>query len=154
MTMTNGGWCIKNGYKFRDIDASRKDDSNWEFEFKIRASDHLYRKIGYLKTYNSMYPSEAVLEWLDMEHVEPVLNKEEKQYLSAVIKPFKDRFLSAEKITMGSMKYEYIRINIKSVVWGVYGHIELPLFKAGGMYKGMEPGKEYTLEELGLYEEC
>lgn len=152
MTMTNAEWCIKNGYKFRDIDASRKDDSNWEFEFKIRASDHLYRKIGYLKTYNSMYPSEAALEWLDMEHVEPVLNKEEKQYLSAVIKPFKDRFLSAEKIARGSMKYEYIRINIKSVVPTVYGNIKLPLFKAGEMYKGMESGKEYTLKELGLYE--
>lgn len=152
MTMTNAEWCIKNGYKFRDIDASRKDDSNWEFEFKIWSSDHLYRKIGYLKTYNSMYPSEAVLEWLDMERVESVLNDAEKQYLRAVIEPFKYRFLCAGKIVTDSKEYEHIVIDVKSVVPAVYGHIELPLFKAGEMYKGMEPDKAYSLEELGLYE--
>lgn len=153
MTMTNAEWCIKNGYKLRDIDASRKDDSNWEFEFKILASDHLYRKIGQLKTYNSMYPSEALLEWLDMEHDESVLNDAEKQYLRAVIEPFKYRFLCAGKIVTNSGEYEHIVIDVKSIVPKAgYGTIELPLFKTGEMYKGMEPDKAYSLEELGLYE--
>ena len=153
MTMTNAEWCIKNGYKFRDIDASRKNDSNWEFEFKIRSSDHLYRKIGYLKTYNSMYPSEAVLEWLDMEHKKPILDDAEKKYLSAVIKPFR-------KTVMWIKKYSgtYSGVNYESIVVCVEGDFVrktsfsfgLPSFKPGTMYKGMTLNRKYTLEELGL----
>lgn len=28
--------------------------------------------------------------------------------------------------------------------------MDFPLFKKGAMYRGMEEGREYTLEELGL----
>ena len=147
MTMTNAEWCIKNGYKLRDIDASRKDDSNWEFEFKILASDHLYRKIGQLKTYNSMYPSEAVLEWLDMEHIDPILDEVEKRYLSAVIRPFKDYVWFIRKVN-SEKNYGYQKIVIDLI--DDSEQIALPLFKEDTMYKGMEVDKEYTVKELGL----
>ena len=152
MTMTNAEWCIKNGYKLRDIDASRKDDSNWEFEFKILASDHLYRKIGQLKTYNSMYPSEAVLEWLDMEHIEPILDDAEKRYLSAVVKPFRDDvlFIMKYKGCFSSRVYEEIAIWYRDKIDGERNYCMLPKFKKGTMYKNMEVSKHYTLEELGL----
>ena len=149
MTMTNAEWCIKNGYKLRDIDASRKDDSNWEFEFKILASDHLYRKIGQLKTYNSMYPSEAVLEWLDMEHKEQILDDSEKRYLSTVIRPFRNKVKSITKVSDedlgGSLGYHL-------VIRFFYEYFDMhwPSFLKDTMYKGMEVDKEYTVEELGL----
>lgn len=146
MTMTNAEWCIKNGYKFRDIDASRKDDSNWEFEFKIRASDGSIKTIGYLKTYNSMYPSEAALEWLDMEHVESILDDAERRYLAGVIRPFRDNVKSIEKLKGYIIPKEYIEICLRSEE----PEIELPFFNAGTMYKGMEVKRHYTLEELGL----
>lgn len=88
---------------------------------------------------------EAAREWLNSECKEPVLTDEEREYLSAVIKPFRK-------------KVEYIAI------WGDWNgskqfvHIELydddymnfPNFEKNTMYKGMEPRKHYSLEELGL----
>lgn len=84
-------------------------------------------------------------EWLLEEAKEPILDEAEKEYLSAVIKPFRSRV-------------EYI------VKWKIYNdfkqflHIELyggdcltfPKFKADTMYRGMEVDKFYTLQELGL----
>lgn len=80
-----------------------------------------------------------------------ILDKEEKEYLSAVIKPFRNRVESIQK------KYflgkEYIKINIKAKIQGnssLIDDILLPYFKQGTMYKGMKLQKEYTLKELGL----
>lgn len=78
-----------------------------------------------------------------------ILDEEEKEYLNAIIKPFKDRVVGIEKRIEGlSERYEYI--------WFVMNrHIDkfcLPSFKKGTMYKGMEINKEYTLKELGLDE--
>lgn len=83
------------------------------------------------------------IEWLLSEA--QILDDAEKAYLSAVIKPFRK-------------KVEYIAI------WGAwngskqFAHIELydddymnfPNFEKNTMYKGMEPRKHYSLEELGL----
>lgn len=83
------------------------------------------------------------IEWLLSEA--QILDDAEKAYLSAVIKPFRK-------------KVEYIAI------WGAWNgskqfvHIELydddymnfPNFEKNTMYKGMEPRKHYSLEELGL----
>ena len=63
-----------------------------------------------------------------------ILDEKEKEYLSAVIRPFKDRI---EFIAKRKMFDEAI---------------SLPYFKKGTMYKGMELYKEYTLKELGLGE--
>ena len=72
-----------------------------------------------------------------------ILDEEEKKYLSAVIKPFKDRITYIRKVR-GSM--EFIEINVKHEI------INLPYFKANAMYKGMKLNEEYTLKELGLDE--
>ena len=88
---------------------------------------------------------DACVRWLLEEAKEPVLDDVERAYLSAVIKPFRSRV-------------QYI------VKWKIYNdfkqflHIELyrgdslsfPNFKADTMYRGMEVGKYYTLQELGL----
>ena len=73
----------------------------------------------------------------------PILDEKEKEYLSAVIKPFRDRVISISK---KSANYgEFIDILIDEAE-----DIYLPYFKPGKMYQGMGVNKEYTLEELGL----
>lgn len=89
-----------------------------------------------------------VLNWLCGEYKEPILNEEEKKYLSAVIKPFRDRVVSISKRILKRTLAErsYIEINIDNGE----DNISLPYFEKGTMYKNMERNKEYTLEELGL----
>ncbi len=71
-----------------------------------------------------------------------ILDNVEKQYLKGVIKPFRKKVLSINKIQ--DEPWEFICIKLK------YEEIEFPDFKRGTMYEGMEPNKDYTLEELGL----
>ena len=75
---------------------------------------------------------------------EPILDKEEKEYLSAVIKPFKDKISKISKTS--SYDYEYLYFVGKVLK----GSFRLPSFAKGTMYKGMKLGKKYTLKELGL----
>ena len=77
------------------------------------------------------------------EQQEPILSKEEKEYLSAVIKPFRNKVISISK---KSANYgEFIDIVIDEAE-----DIYLPYFKPGKMYQGIGVNREYTLEELGL----
>ena len=90
-------------------------------------------------------------DWWE-EYKEPILNEEEKKYLSAVIKPFRDQVIYIKKIDvhLGCNKYdEYIlgKLGNKDAVVDTFA---LPYFPKGNMYKGMDTNKKYTLEELGL----
>lgn len=91
-----------------------------------------------------------ILDWMAQPYKEQILDNAEKAYLSAVIKPFRNRFGSIAKYNNSSwgMDDEFIRITVR----GEHGteFIKLPWFKTNAMYQGMELGKEYTLEELGL----
>lgn len=75
----------------------------------------------------------------------PNLNKKEKDYLSSFIKPFRNKVKHIRKVAYPHLKSEYIEIvfNNKFVT-------EFPEFETNTMYKGMETGKDYSLEELGL----
>ena len=73
---------------------------------------------------------------------EEILDDIEKEYLSAVIKPFRDRVKCIKKYTNYEKEFIDIWVNDET--------IELPYFKKNTMYKGMKQDKEYTLEELGL----
>ena len=84
-----------------------------------------------------------LLDWLCEEH--SILDKEEKEYLSAVIKPFRDRITCISKEqTLGETKE---RIIIK---YDNDSRMALPFFEKSKEYMGMEIDKEYTLEGLGL----
>lgn len=72
-----------------------------------------------------------------------ILDEEEKEYLSAVIRPFKDRVDYIEKV---ENILEYIAIDLNNE------RLSFPFFDKGTMYKGMELNKKYTLKELGLDE--
>ena len=77
-----------------------------------------------------------------------ILTEEEKEYLSFVIKPFRDRIVWIKKIDSPIQNYEYIKICYQDHNYTIV--LNFPDFKVGTMYKGMEVNKDYTLEELGL----
>ena len=72
-----------------------------------------------------------------------ILDDAEKQYLSAVIKPFRKSVISIEKLKFYG-EGEGICIDTEK------SDIVLPPFEEGTMYDGMAVGREYTPEELGL----
>lgn len=83
-------------------------------------------------------------KWLAQPYEEKILDKAEKEYLSAVIKPFRDRVERVAKHTFRN-KGQHILIDVREDDFVV-----LPFFEEDTMYKGMELWKGYTLEELGL----
>ena len=89
-------------------------------------------------------------DWEIYEEPKPILDAEEKAYLEAVLRPFKDRVVCIHKSSAGD--YEYLRINIKSDVYTCVDTFTLPFFKANTMYKNMKILQEYTLKELGLFD--
>ena len=136
----------KEKYNLRQIDISTKtkDGKILFFELKIKGKT----------IHQQIYPCgvfacdamEGMIGWLEEEYKPPILDEKEKEYLSAVIKPFRKNVECIEKIKTYSVGKEYISITMKKY----YDSCELPVFKKGTMYKGMETDKAYTLEELGL----
>ena len=83
--------------------------------------------------------------WLEQEYEPKILDEKEKAYLSAVIKPFREEVESIKKIDIEEVEQQLqLQIPNGLVI------MDFPLFKKGAMYRGMEEGREYTLEELGL----
>lgn len=78
-----------------------------------------------------------------------ILDEKEKEYLSAVIKPFRDKVISIANYYEESIDNNFIEIEVKNYC-NENQYVSLPFFKKGTMYKGMEENKKYTLEELGL----
>lgn len=89
--------------------------------------------------------AEYVYKWLLSEYKEPILNDAEKEYLSAVIKPFRNRvdYIMKEENICSSTEFIHIDLSGGDIA-------DFPNFKVGTMYKGMEIDKSYTLQELGL----
>ena len=70
------------------------------------------------------------------------LTKEEKDYLSEVVKPFRDKIEYIKRLTFDSVDSIQI-ITVKGVTAVLF-------FETDTRYKNMEPDREYTLAELGL----
>lgn len=91
----------------------------------------------------------AGLEWTKKMNnaEEPILDDAEKRYLSTVIGPVKNNVWAIRKVCSAYEDREFIAI------LGFFGGSNctfLPDFEPGTMYKGMEPDRWYSLEELGL----
>ena len=138
--MTNAEWMIKNGYKFGDLLFSF--DSNGDTVISL--NDKILARGQYIP---------SLKRWLDKEHEEEsILSNAEKKYLSAVIKPFKDKvnfickvnYYNNPEVDVYKAQHIVIGLNDNSP------EVVLPLFKAGTMYKGMVAGHVYILEDLGL----
>ena len=91
-----------------------------------------------------------LISWACEEHKEPILTEEEKEYLNAVIKPFKNKEEVAIVISKVAMcGVESLEISIKRN-FDFETILCFPPFEKDTMYKGMKPNKCYTLKELGL----
>ena len=88
----------------------------------------------------------------DVKIVKLIFTEKEREYLSAVIKPFKDRKVVINKYEypQNDGKNECIQISVEYYDKTGGEMFSLPIFKKGTMYKGLESNKCYTLEELGL----
>jgi len=108
----------------------------------------LYKRYGDLPS----FCNEHIIEWLYDENKEPILTDEEKNYLEGILKPFKDRVVFIMKKQTCNGDWLLIRLK-KYYDYNMLEDIDLPFFKQGTMYKNMTIHKEYTLEELELFEE-
>ena len=129
----------KDKYDLRDISYVIKSN-NGKYEFVVYYNFiEIHREIfyGFVSTHDTF------TKWLEEEYVPDILTDEEKAYLSAVIKPFKGKVKTVEKVSFGG-EDEYLKIRLKMDL------MSLPFFAKGTMYKRMEANKCYTLEELGL----
>lgn len=89
---------------------------------------------------------ERFLKWLLEEYKEQeVLDDVEREYLSAVIKPFRKKVMYISKQKNFNTRMEYLRIVLFDE-----DCMYLPHFEENTMYKGMELCKCYKPEELGL----
>ena len=88
---------------------------------------------------------DRAIKWLLEECKEPVLADVEKEYLSAVIKPFRKKVVYIKKNKNSSNGMQYLAIEICDD-----DYMYFPYLDDDEMYKGMEVNKEYSLEELGL----
>lgn len=126
-----------------------------EQEFKLKGISKVFKI-----SKDGMYMKTALTDdWLlvnyaigsiligDHEVKKTILDQAEKEYLSAIIKPFRDMVISVIKYE--SSIYEYIAIRYRGLEEYI-GTVRLPSFKKDTMYKGMEIGKAYSLNELGL----
>ena len=134
-------------------------------DMKLKNGDVLYFKWGHtsdkvivnsfdgktieeVESSHTDYVIEKVERLITMYERKEILDGKEKEYLSAVIRPFKSRI----KYICNTKMYDREYINI--VTYGISSRandsMPFPLFKKGTMYKGMELDKEYTLKELGL----
>ena len=74
----------------------------------------------------------------------PVLDDVEKKFLGNLIRPFEVDYIYKGGVCFGEKMYILIRLTNGEA-------IDLPYFSStSGMYKGMETGKAYIPEELGL----
>lgn len=89
-------------------------------------------------------------DWWE-EVKEDILDEKEKEYISAVIKPFRDRITYIAKVEEDTHWFYWIMIRVDIGFLNDYYDFCLPPFdETSSMYKNMEVGKEYTLKELGL----
>ena len=85
------------------------------------------------------------LEWLNQEYKEPILDDVEREYLSAVTKPFRKKISCIRKSKDPRKRKNYIKIEFCDG-----DRMFFPNLANDAMYKGMKLDKNYTLEELGL----
>lgn len=122
-----------------------KEDKN-RYYFK---SDFMEKVDTFYKTLPNDFSGKLTIDKgqvIKKEEKKEILDEVEKEYLKAVIKPFRERVKGILKFQ--SLVYfgkEYICIKVFD-----NNPIYLPCFKKNTMYKGMKEDKEYTLEELGL----
>ena len=126
-------------------------------EFTLNPSNYKYMltRFGLYKIYKEeiIWESSSMLQDLLLGKFtivkipKSILDDAEKKYLSAVIKPFRNKVEWVRKFSSPNHR-EYIKISYQDSTHS--NVLDFPDFKVGTMYRGMKIGKAYTLKELGL----
>ena len=135
---------LQNGFKKEEFEFTKMPNTN-PCILKVRVRDfskNFNIENGVLE--GMVLGKTYTLKDLGLDVNEDILSDKEKEYLSAVIKPFRDKVKYIKKYADES-DYEYIVIAFVN-----YERLMFPSFKKRTMYVGMEKNKKYTLEELGL----
>ena len=122
-------------------------------DFKIKAiNEMIFEKKFFLTEYglfseDSTVPISTILNDIlngqyKIVKLPLALTKEEKDYLSEVVKPFRDKIEYIKRLTSDS--WDSIQMITDKGVTAVL------FFETDTRYKNMEPDREYTLQELGL----
>lgn len=123
---------------------------NYSIKYKITKNGFMYWSDEYQQWNYTCGIEELFLGKSQIVKIpKPILDEKEKEYLSAVIKPFRDSVDAIIKCKYDDY-YEFIQIEVKQESQEKYEYVNLPNFKKGTMYKGMKIDKGYTLKELGL----
>lgn len=129
---------------FEDGFAIKEDDGRGFPRWVFRLEDIEYVvKQKHFKSLPNNYTGTIEVENGFIQEKE-ILDDTEKRYLKSIIRPFKNKVshISKEDCYDGDC---YISIELDDTE-----RINLPYFKKGTMYNGMEENKKYTLKELGL----
>jgi len=117
-----------------------------------RRRDRLYMWHDVCRCYvtnNGDYMSSTGFEYLckkaRFEYEVPVLDEVEHRYLKAVFSPNSIHKNIHHVVKMKDRNIVYILVRMKDM-----DELIFPCLSDDSMYAGMEPGREYTLEELGL----
>ena len=129
---THCEWGKCSGCIFQNVMCSYSNNRNW---FKNK----------------DLYTNEFLNQEIEIK-APSILDEKEKEYLSTVIKPFKNKVKSISKSNVANGLYEYISIETVHPLARTE-FISFPLFKTQTMYKNMKLRKKYTLEELELQNE-
>ena len=133
-----------------NIEKYRDDILNAKQSYFTCSVSDIFLKLSHIScTGNCKECKKNIMKWLLSEYKEPTLDDVEKEYLSAIIKPFRKIIVNVSKHRLNN-DLEYIAIRVKSLKEDEEENMCFPAFKIGTMYKGMELDKKYSLEELGL----
>ena len=151
--MKNAEWMLQQGMEFSRLTWGYINGRNIVYYKPI---ENIAAMTEPASTTKELYSEESatfkniILKWLDQEHEEQVITDTEREYLAAVIKPFRDRVEYIEKVVADGKDccytdcYIFIRFTDKS------NDMSFPVFCENDMYNGMEMYKKYTPKELWL----
>lgn len=102
----------------------------------------------------NQFSQDTIMSTAWEEYKKPILDDVEKKYLENFLRPYTKRFdkIKITKINMDGGRF-YIRISFFAFKDGeLTDYICLPFFdKDEHMYEGLDEGKHYTPDELGLF---
>lgn len=137
--------------KLRDL--SVEEFQEWVYK-NCRTADCekcLFRNVrcGFLSqswvNHKDMYSNKFLDQEVDIPSPH-ILDKEEHDYLRAVVKPYKIKSITL----IGGLINVCLRFRLEN---NMNEWFELPVFKKDTLYKGMEIDKEYSIQDLELDKE-
>lgn len=137
---------VEIGKKYRITKTADGIENSFEGEV-FRVLENTYREDGLEVVFYTYGHPIAVLNFVDYEEYKPILDDVEREYLQKYVMDnpaFKGKVKCIVKVSRG---VEFLGIHLT-----FSGKAFLPEFKPNSMYKGMEIGRNYTPQELGLEE--